>query len=287
MPREPARPSIVRAEVRPDVSEAVGTGERLRTAVTVVAPAAPRPRPLVFAGFPGATYTRRYYDLEIPGHAGYSQAEYHASRGDVFLCCDHPGVGDSDTPAKALDYDAVGRANAAAVRQVVAALAEGDLPGVPAVEAAAAVGLGQSFGGFCLVIGQVVDPAFDAVAFLGWSSIATLPPYDPDLDPATFGDPSADGLDHPLRTAFHHPTEPDEIVRLDMTRRGGWDRPRPGGRAPYPEVRPSPTGAGPSHRGWSPAKPPPSASRCSWAPARSTWWAIRGRSRAPTGRRGT
>ena len=59
----------------------------------------------VVTGFPGGGCNRRYYDLDIPGRQGYSQARYHLARGQVFVACDHLGTGDSDTPARPLDYE--------------------------------------------------------------------------------------------------------------------------------------------------------------------------------------
>jgi len=106
----------VRRELRVDVSAAAGTGEQLAVAATVLLPdglvGAPEEPRTVVVGFPGGGYNRRYYDLDIPGHDGYSQARYHLARGQVFVACDHLGVGDSDTPACPLDYDAVARAAA-------------------------------------------------------------------------------------------------------------------------------------------------------------------------------
>lgn len=183
---EVSEAGVRRAVVRPDVSSAVGTGETLHTAVTVVAGAeraAAADRPVVFAGFPGGGYSRHYYDLAIEGYSGYSQAAFHAAAGDIFLCCDPVAIGDSDVPTQGMDYDAVGRANAATVRAVVAQLAEGGVvDGLGPVEPAAVIAMGQSFGGFCLTMGQAVDPYFDAVAFLGWSGLVTLPPFDAEKD---------------------------------------------------------------------------------------------------------
>lgn len=214
-----------RVVVRSDVTAAVGTGETLRTAATVVVPEPSEraARPVVYFGFPGGGYSRGYYDLHPPGHPGYSQAEHHVGRGDVFVACDHLGVGESDVPEVPLDFEAVGRANAATARDVLRRLAAGELDpeGAP-IEAAAAVGLGQSFGGFVLTIGQAIDPCFDAVGMLGWSGIETVPPWPEDVDlEAMFTGTAGDGLDHPMRAVFHHDAEVEELVVLDMTRSGG------------------------------------------------------------------
>jgi hypothetical protein len=165
----------MRKELRVDVSAAAGTGEQLSVAATVLLPDGLDDRPgelrTVVAGFPGGGYNRRYYDLDIPGHQGYSQAQYHLARGRVFVACDHLGTGDSDTPARPLDYDAVARANMQASREILRLLGDGGVAAdVPPVNVAAAAALGQSFGGFLLIIGQAADPVFDGVAILGYSA---------------------------------------------------------------------------------------------------------------------
>ncbi len=96
-----------RIETRVDVSEAVGTGETLHCAATVIVPDLLRADgATVVFGFPGGGYNRLYYDLQISGHSQYSQAEHHVRNGFVFVACDHVGVGDSDVPVDALDYAA-------------------------------------------------------------------------------------------------------------------------------------------------------------------------------------
>ena len=96
-------------EIRIDIGNQ-GLGSTLHTAVRVVAPDRPASRLPVLFGFPGGGYNRRYFDLEIDGHPGYSQARHHAQHGSVFVACDHVGVGDSDTPDTGMDAEAVARA---------------------------------------------------------------------------------------------------------------------------------------------------------------------------------
>jgi alpha-beta hydrolase superfamily lysophospholipase len=214
-----------RINLKLDVGAAVGTGEALAIAATIVLGEPDRlaERPVVYFGFPGGGYNRHYYDLQPRGYDGYSQAEFHAEQGDVFVCCDHLGVGESDVPIEALDFEAVGRANAAAARHVLGALTAGELDGAyGARQPACAIGLGQSYGGFVLTIGQATDPVFDAVAMLGWSGIQTLPPWAADVDlAAVLSGRAGDGLDHPMRPWFHHDDEPDDLVIMDMTRPAG------------------------------------------------------------------
>ena len=80
-----------------DVSDAVGLPGRSTIAVTVHVPDEPGERPVVLFGYPGGGYGRRYFDIRtLPG---YSQADFHGDRGDVFVSCDHLAVGDSSTRA--------------------------------------------------------------------------------------------------------------------------------------------------------------------------------------------
>ena len=111
-------------------------------------PAARRPgrrpgeRLTVVTGFPGGGCNRRYHDLDSPGRQGYSEARYHLARGQVFVACDHLGTGDSDTPARPLDYNAVARANMQAGREILRMLSDGDVAAdVPPVNVAAAAAL--------------------------------------------------------------------------------------------------------------------------------------------------
>jgi hypothetical protein len=239
-------------ELRVDVSAAAGTGERLAVAATVLLPGDLAARPAeprtVLFGFPGGGYNRRYYDLEIPGHPGYSQARYHLAAGRVFVACDHLGVGDSDTPGRPLDYDAVARANMAAAREILRRLRDGDAAvGRAAVQVDAAAAVGQSFGGFLLVIGQAADPVFDGIGVLGYSARDPQTPWPAHL---TLDDVlslrGGNGRDHPMRPWFHRDDVPDDIVLADMTKRPGtlasaapWSTPaNPGGPAVRSARRP-------------------------------------------------
>lgn len=214
-----------RHHVRIDVSAAVGTGEKLAVAATVLLPGdLPRGgRRTVIFGFPGGGYNRRYWDLEIPGHSGYSQAEHHLRAGHVFVACDHLAVGDSDRPRAPLDFDAVARANAHAAREIRSILAAGTLAAdIAPVEIGATAALGQSFGGFLLIIAQGTEPVFDGVGVLGYSA---RDPQTPWPDHLTLDDVlnlrGGNGRDHPMCPWFHYADVPDEIVVADMTKLPG------------------------------------------------------------------
>ena len=87
---------------------------------------------------------------------------------------------------------------------------------------AAAAALGQSFGGFLLIIGQAADPVFDGIAILGYSARDPQTPWPAHL---TLDDVlnlrGGNGLDHPMRAWFHRDDVPDDIVLADTTKYAG------------------------------------------------------------------
>ncbi|HEX5586332.1 MAG TPA: hypothetical protein VFZ17_03415 [Acidimicrobiia bacterium] len=208
-------------DVRVDVSEAVASGEQLEIAATVTLPDPGTPvQPVALFGYPGGGYNRHYYDLHLDEGPNYSQAEYHAQRGFVFVAIDHLGVGDSSMTARTLDYDAAARGNTAAAAHIFARLVDGSLDAaIDPLPLRAKVAMGQSFGGFMLTIAQGHEPFFDGVALLGWSGIETQPPWPKDLSMEDMLSGNiGNGLDHPMRPVFHCDDVPDSIVIADMTK---------------------------------------------------------------------
>jgi alpha-beta hydrolase superfamily lysophospholipase len=211
-------PIVRRAELQVDVSDAVGCGERLRTAVTVAWPSPLPDRPLVIVAWPGGGYNRHYFDLQLPDQAGYSQAEHHARHGIITVACDHLGVGDSSVPVSALGHADLARANAATATAVLTRLRDGaiarDLAPLPEL---VAIGVGHSYGGLLLTMLQAAQPVFTAVGMLGWSGVNTVIPVDhkhPML--ADMNRTRVPGLQHPYRQAFHYEDVPEAIVAVDL-----------------------------------------------------------------------
>lgn len=207
------------------IEPADAKGEDLFVATTVVVPddMVLGERPIVWFAWPGGGYNRRYYDLQLPGRSGYSQAEYHVSRGSIFVACDHIGVGDSAVPLGTLNHSDIARINAAVVRKVLTGLAEGTLvAGVPALTSAFAVGMGQSYGGLLLTHLQAEHGLLRGVAMLGWSGICTqvkdVSGTENVAPPADLAGTEAlrDGLSHPYRRSFHFDDVPDDIVAEDL-----------------------------------------------------------------------
>ena len=170
-------------DVEIDVSEAADLGERVRTAATVVLPAAAdlADPPIVCFGFPGGGYSRRYFTFDMPGARGGGQAGWHAARGWIFVACDHLGVGDSSLPDPTrLVYRNVAAANHETVTEVLRRLADGSLArGFPAVRDPVVLGIGQSMGGCLAVVQQARHESYDGIGVLGYSAIHTYPPMPP------------------------------------------------------------------------------------------------------------
>jgi hypothetical protein len=167
---------LVRGEHSIDVTAAVGHDEALQVSVTVVAPAGDQlpPRPFVVIAIPGGTYHRRYWDLHPPGRAGFSQAEFLAERGVIFVACDYLGGGDSSRPE---DGDFIGlevQADAAhgVFESVRDSLAQGTLvDSLPPVADPTFVGIGQSLGGFITMIQQGKHRDYPAIGIFGASPL--------------------------------------------------------------------------------------------------------------------
>lgn len=219
---------MIKIDLRIDIAPDYARGEKLQTSVTVIAPNAdaickrPHKRPIVFFGWPGGGYNRHYYDLQIPGRGGYSQAEYHVANGFIFVACDHIGVGDSSIPAGAFDHPTTASINAATAAEVIEQLRKGTLDSrLPALPDLLALGMGQSYGGLLLTHLQASHPILDGVAMLGWSGICTMVKDnsgDGNVPPPNEmgGDQLSDGLRHPYRRSFHFDDVPDDIVGPDL-----------------------------------------------------------------------
>jgi len=215
--------ALLKIHIQTDVTAAVGTGEELSTVSTVTVPERAywgSPRNVIF-GYPGGGYSRQYFDLQLGDE--YSEAEYHAANGFIFVACDHVGAGDSDIPTRPLDYRAVARANCASALEVLVRLGSGDLaPAIPALDIAGVVGVGQSFGGFLLTLSQAYNPLFDGVAFLGWSGVEMQMPWtrETSLSQLDQGRETL-GADNPRRAYYFRPDIPRSIVDRALARAPG------------------------------------------------------------------
>lgn len=166
-------------ELRIDVSDAV----RMRTPQTVAGTAYLPDQPLstppivIFAA-PGGGYSRRYFDMHFAGRNGYSEAEYHTSRGIIFIAQDHLGVGDSSVDCMHdLTVEHIADGAHAFVTAVLERLRIGSLSvDLAAIDKPFVLGIGQSMGAGVTMIMQGRHRTFDAIAPLGISAIHTMLP---------------------------------------------------------------------------------------------------------------
>jgi pimeloyl-ACP methyl ester carboxylesterase len=128
--------------------------------------------PAVLICWPGGSYARDYWDMQIPGHPGYSFAEHLTAKGFIVLAADHLGVGASSKPADGdrVNFETMSAAAASFVAQVRRMLADGSpefggrpLPSVPII------GVGHSIGACLTVVHQARHRCYDAVALLGFT----------------------------------------------------------------------------------------------------------------------
>lgn len=223
-----------RLERRIDVSEAAGLGQPVEMAVTIVLPDPVQmpARPVAIFAAPGGGYSRGYYDLSLPGHDGYSEADYHADRGTIYVAIDHVGVGDSSLPDPALiDFQMLAATHDSCVRQLAAQIEAGALdPDFPACPDLFRIGMGQSMGGGVTILAQGRFATFDAIAPCGVSAIHTALPQRNSAEfergKARFADvhvgdghqshetTSHEGVDYVY--PFHWEDVPADILALDM-----------------------------------------------------------------------
>jgi pimeloyl-ACP methyl ester carboxylesterase len=167
---------VTRYDVRLDVSEAVGIAGA-QVAATVIVPSKPAATPVLAVAFPGGGYGRGYWDIQWQG--GYSQADYHASRGWVFAAVDHLGVGDSSlVDPSELTIEVLAAAESDACLQIRTMLCSGDFGANTLTHDANpfVIGIGQSMGGCVSIVAQATARPFDALAVLGYSASHTVLP---------------------------------------------------------------------------------------------------------------
>ena len=166
-----------RADLVVDVSDSCRLGRPLRIVATVFLPQPEElaEQPTVVFALPGGGYSRGYFDMHFPGHAGYSQAEHHVDRGLVVVAIDHLGVGDS-TPEVASEVrsDDIAAANDFAVSTIKDRLRSGTaVEGYPVINVGARIGIGQSMGGCVTVIMAGRHRTYDAIE--SWATAASIP----------------------------------------------------------------------------------------------------------------
>jgi pimeloyl-ACP methyl ester carboxylesterase len=182
----------------------------------------------VFVCVPGGSYTKSYFHLEVPGHKGYSMAQYLAAKGHIVIAIDPLGVGESTHPESEGDLLAthIAAASDAAVRQALTSLREGTLlPHLGRLPCIPSVAVGHSMGGMLVTLQQANYGTFNGLAILGFPTL--------ELDRGTMAvtvgamiggehptDLTALGASFPvqrerLRDLFHFPDVPAEVIAVD------------------------------------------------------------------------
>jgi pimeloyl-ACP methyl ester carboxylesterase len=161
------------AELVLDVSAALPFEEPTSVAASVHLPDLERDSPrAVLICWPGGSYSRAYWDMEIPGHPGYSFAAHMTAQGFAVIAADHLGVGASTKPTDGdrVNFDTMSAAAASFVEQVKERLREGSpelggrpLPSVPVI------GVGHSLGACLAVVTQAEHRCYGAVVLLGFT----------------------------------------------------------------------------------------------------------------------
>jgi hypothetical protein len=215
---------VLRADVLLDVAGQGGLerGSVIAARVCTPSDAAAR-RPIVVMALPGSSYSRLYYDMEVPGHSGYSMGEVLAQAGVTLISLDYPGLGGSTTEPgfRGLGKDDVLAACQAATDAALERLRSGALiPRMEPLEPEAVVGMGHSLGGYFLTRQQGAFATFDAVAVLGWTQF--LPPWTAQRSDAYHRELAVDpDRTHPGRLRerereyFYGPDVPADVIDAD------------------------------------------------------------------------
>jgi pimeloyl-ACP methyl ester carboxylesterase len=172
-PTETPTQYLGRAELTVDVSADLPFGERILMAASVHLPDLDHDRPTaILVCWPGGSYSRVYWDMQISGHPGYSFAEHMTAAGFVVVAVDHLGVGESSKPADGdrVTLGTMGAAAAAFVAQLRTMLADGvpELGGMDA-EGVPVIGVGHSLGACIAIVTQARHRSYDGVALLGFT----------------------------------------------------------------------------------------------------------------------
>lgn len=154
----------MRRELTVELDEALAGPDGVLSA-TLVAPAEADPGAPVLVCLPGGTYDRGYFDLQVPGRAGYSFAEAAVDRGLSVVTVDNLGTGASARPDRDVSLADQATAASASVARLTAVV--GDHGPI--------IGVGHSMGGWLVVLAQATTGCFDAVAILGTTNHHVAP----------------------------------------------------------------------------------------------------------------
>lgn len=114
---------------------------------------------------PGGTYSRGYWDLHIPGHHGYSFAEFATGNGYAVVTVDPLGTGESSQPACDFGFPEIAGTLAHALAR---------LPAATGIHAAP-VAIAHSLGGYLAITQQALFSSFAALGLLGCTNQHVAP----------------------------------------------------------------------------------------------------------------
>ena len=236
------------AELVVDVSAALPFDEPTSIVASVHLPdPEPEGPHAVLICWPGGSYARSYWEMEVPGYQGYSFAAHMTALGFVVIAADHLGVGASSKPADGdrVNFETMSAAAAAFVDQVRARLRTGSpelggrpLPSVPII------GVGHSLGACLAVVAQAEHRCYDAVVLLGFThgrkDVAVGASADGSVDDAAlrataidqargfFGDTWDDlygfAPREPNHVWLHQPDVPAQVIAADDEQAVRWPR---------------------------------------------------------------
>ena len=161
-------------DLRIDVSEHVEIDGTHEISTWLFAPKElATPPTVLFCEHGGSGVTKHYWHMEIPGHPGYSFAEYFASRGFIVVATDDLGVGDSSRPEDswAVTSLVTAQANKGVVHHVVDGLAAGTLvDGLAPITDPLLIGISHGRGGMMRIREQAHYRTYDAVAIMSFTN---------------------------------------------------------------------------------------------------------------------
>ena len=194
-----------------DVASDSGSGQNLRTAITICLPDPGdiADNPIVAFAFPGATYSRKYFTRDVSGDSSISQAEWHCRRGWIFVAVDSLGVGEAGLPGTVdLSLQRIVAGNHYTVTQVLERLAKGTMvDDFPPIHDPTVLGFGQSMGGGLTIAQQAYHDSYHGIGILGFSPVWTTSRGLPGGQPAGIpflargAAPAGDVMSHEARCA--------------------------------------------------------------------------------------
>ncbi|OBK24286.1 alpha/beta hydrolase [Mycobacterium asiaticum] len=203
-----------------DVSAALG--EPASLAATYYPARTADPRGAVLCCLPGGTYSRHYWDLHVPGHCGYSFAEFAAGNGYSVVTVDPLGTGESSKPTRDFDFAHIAAALAVAVSAMPDVTGD-DRP---------VVAVAHSLGGYLAITQQALYSSYVGLAVLGCTNKHVAPlNLSPDFIAraatpqgrtalrdeilAALPAPYFEGPRDDLQSWFHLPDVPSAVIEAD------------------------------------------------------------------------